>query len=175
LLNAKTVDEVRNRLMDRQGEQLQAIGTGVAPPGIPPPAANRTADPTGPRPAGGVFDSGQLTAAKRLAANRAVGAAFELDVAKKLKNSGIPTAREVTLETQSGVRTRMDFLTQDPLSGKIDCIECKASPKAPFTRKQELAHPEIAKSGATVVGAGKPGFPGGLKIPPTPVRILRGR
>ena len=63
LLNARTEADVRNRLMDRQGETLQAsepeiiAGTGAAPPGAPPPTATRTADPTEPRPAGGVFDS----------------------------------------------------------------------------------------------------------------------
>jgi hypothetical protein len=63
LLNAKTEADVRNRLMDRPGERLPAsepetiAGTGAAPPGAPPPLATRTADPTKPRPPGGVFDS----------------------------------------------------------------------------------------------------------------------
>jgi hypothetical protein len=63
MLNAKTEDEVRNRMMDRQRERPKATepeiieGTGAAPPGIPPPSATRTADLTEPRPEGGVFDS----------------------------------------------------------------------------------------------------------------------
>ena len=34
-------------------------------------------------------------------------------------------------------------------------------------------HPEIEKSGATVVGRGKPGYPGGTQIPPTRVEVVR--
>lgn len=34
-------------------------------------------------------------------------------------------------------------------------------------------HAEIEESGATVVGKGKPGYPGGTKIPPTTVEITR--
>jgi hypothetical protein len=82
--------------------------------------------------------------------------------------------QQITIETESGVRTRLDFLTQDPLTGEIGCIECKASPTAPLTGNQTLAFPEIGESGGTIVGAGKPGFPGGMQIPPTPVEIIRG-
>ncbi len=37
------------------------------------------------------------------------------------------------------------------------------------------ARPNAIKSnsGATIVGKGKPGFPGGTKIPPTRIEILR--
>jgi hypothetical protein len=63
LLNAKTEADVRNRLVDREGERPRASEpetierTGAAPPGAPPPTATRTADPTEPRPQDGVFDS----------------------------------------------------------------------------------------------------------------------
>jgi hypothetical protein len=55
MLNAKTEADVRNRLMDREGERLQATepetfeGTGAAPPGAPPLLATRMSDPTEPR------------------------------------------------------------------------------------------------------------------------------
>ena len=60
---AKTEGDVRNRLLDRDGESPEAAKpdiierTGTAPPGVPPPSATRTADLTEPRPQGGVFDS----------------------------------------------------------------------------------------------------------------------
>jgi hypothetical protein len=91
-----------------------------------------------------------------------------------LEQRDLSTGGQITVKTQSGVRTRVDVLTQDPQSGEIGCIECKASPAAPLTPNQKLAFPEIEKSGAIIVGAGKPGFPGGLQIPPGAVRIIRG-
>jgi len=42
-----------------------------------------------------------------------------------------------------------------------------------LTGNQTSAFPEIAESGATVVGKGKPPFSGGTKIPPTEVDIVR--
>jgi hypothetical protein len=46
--------------------------------------------------------------------------------------------------------------------------------RAPLTAAQTAAFPEIEESGAVIVGAGKPGFPGGMQIPPTKVVIVRG-
>jgi hypothetical protein len=51
--------------------------------------------------------------------------------------------------------------------------ECKASETAPLTPNQAAAFPEIESRGATIVGAGKPGFPGGTRLPPTRVEIIR--
>ncbi|AZD60313.1 hemagglutinin/hemolysin-related protein [Pseudomonas chlororaphis subsp. aurantiaca] len=42
-----------------------------------------------------------------------------------------------------------------------------------MTKNQKKAFPEVEKTGATVVGKGKPGFPGGTTIPPTRVEIIR--
>ncbi|SFJ52107.1 RHS repeat-associated core domain-containing protein [Bosea sp. OK403] len=106
-------------------------------------------------------------------ANRAAGNAFENAVGASLEQTGVTIGRQVTIQTQSGVRTRLDFLTRDSV-GTIRCIECKASPTASLTRNQGLGFPEIGQQGGTVVGAGKPGFPGGIKIPPTAVDIIRG-
>lgn len=58
-------------------------------------------------------------------------------------------------------------------NGNTVCTECKASDTAPLTKNQAAAFPEIQESGATVVGNGKPGFPGGTQIPPTTVDIIR--
>jgi hypothetical protein len=41
------------------------------------------------------------------------------------------------------------------------------------TPGQAQAHPEIQKTGATVVGKGKPGYPAGTQIPPTSVNVIR--
>ena len=80
-------------------------------------------------------------------------------------------APQVTVKTASGVKTRLDYGTVD--KGTIECIECKASATAPLTANQALAFPEIAKTGAVVVGKGKPGLPGGTVIPPTTVKVVR--
>ena len=118
--------------------------------------------------------TGSLTAAQQLAINQAAGAAFEQTVGAELDQSGLTVGQQITIETESGVRTRLDFLTLDPVTGDVECVECKASSTAPLTKNQTLAFPEIAQSGGTIVGAGKPGFPGGTKIPPTNVQIIRG-
>lgn len=84
----------------------------------------------------------------------------------------VDTAREVTLKTQSGTNVRVDIISRDKQSN-IACVECKSSATAPLTPNQKAGFPEIEKSGATVIGVGKPGFEGGTKIPPTKVEIIR--
>jgi filamentous hemagglutinin len=44
---------------------------------------------------------------------------------------------------------------------------------APVTTDQSNAFREMFRDGATIMGKGKPGFPGGMKIPPTQVKIWR--
>lgn len=124
--------------------------------------------PQGPAAKGG------LTAAEQFAINRAAGAAMERTMGANLDARGIENGPQVAMRTENGLQTRMDFVTRDPQSGTIGCIECKASQTAPIKPNQRLAHAEIARSGAIIVGAGKPGFPGGTKIPPTEVQIVRG-
>lgn len=115
-----------------------------------------------------------LTAAEQLAANRAAGVEFERAVGLELSQSGLFVGQQITIRTRSGVPTRLDFLTENPVTGEIDCVECKASLSAPLTQNQMLAFPEIRTSGGTIVGRGKLGFPGGMQIPPTAVQIRRG-
>jgi hypothetical protein len=105
--------------------------------------------------------------------NKAAGAEFERNTEEKLKELKLEYAGQITVETPSGVRTRLDFLARDPVTGEIIGIECKGSATARFTRGQRQAHQEILRYGATIVGEGKPGFPGGMKIPPTRVQIWR--
>ena len=109
----------------------------------------------------------------QLAANKLAGEAFENQVGDRLEAVGTEPGNELTLQTQSGAKTRLDYLFRDPTTSAIRCIECKSSETAPLTPKQEVAFPEIESGGATVVGAAKPGFPGGTVIPPTRVEVIR--
>ncbi|EJM83127.1 S-type pyocin domain-containing protein [Pseudomonas sp. GM60] len=104
--------------------------------------------------------------------NKKQGKAFEDDSYGEYSKTKPEAAREVTVKTDSGVKTRIDMMGRDT-DGEISCVECKSSETAPLTKNQKAAFPEIEKTGATIVGKGKPGFPGGTKIPPTRVEILR--
>jgi RHS repeat-associated protein len=112
-----------------------------------------------------------VRAAEQLAKNRAAGKAFEESFASKLAAEGEEISLQVTVKTESGARTRLDMLTNK--NGRCRVIECKSSSTAGFTENQRKAFPEIEQSGATVVGKGKPGFPGGTQIPATRVEIIR--
>jgi RHS repeat-associated protein len=115
-----------------------------------------------------------ITAAEQLSMNRAAGLAFEKAVGEQLIKKEIEVGAQITIKTESGISTRLDFMTKDPFTGKLNCIECKASQTAPLTINQAAAFEEIAKSGGTITGAGKLGFPGGTSLPPTIVDIIRG-
>lgn len=104
--------------------------------------------------------------------NKKQGKAFEDTSYDKYSETRPEAVREVTVKTDSGVKTRLDMMGRDT-DGEISCVECKSSETAPLTKNQKAAFPEIEKTGATVVGKGKPGFPGGTKIPPTRIEILR--
>ncbi len=49
----------------------------------------------------------------------------------------------------------------------------KASITAPLTKNQKKAFPEIERTGATVVGKGKPGYSKGTKIKPNKLSSRR--
>jgi len=124
----------------------------------------------------------QLSPAEALAArrqaqlevNKAAGAAFENATEATLRQEeDIEFARQITAELPSGARVRIDFVTQNRVTGEIKCLECKSSPTAPVTSDQTMAFREMEQSPATIMGKGKPGFPGGMKIPPTRVEIRR--
>jgi len=108
----------------------------------------------------------------QLEKNKEKGKAFEDKSYVDYSKSKVESVREVTVKTDSGVRTRIDMMGRDA-DGNVSCVECKSSETAPLTRNQKLGFPEIEKTGATVVGKGKPGFPGGTTIPPTRVEIIR--
>jgi len=119
---------------------------------------------------------GPLTRTEQLFANRARGHAMEQQSADVLRWEGMrDVSPQITLMTPQGTRIRMDFVALDPHSAEIVCVECKGSATARLRSRQRLGHFEIEQFGATVVGAGKPAFPGGSVIPPTRVRTMRPR
>ena len=105
-------------------------------------------------------------------ANKAAGEAFERQVMERVRETQTGVVQQVTVRTGSGTKTRLDLMGRDG-GGNIVCTECKASATAPLTRNQSIAFPEIQRSGAVVVGKGKPGYPGGTEIPPSSVNIVR--
>ena len=114
---------------------------------------------------------GMTPPARGVQANNAAGNEWSRAVGAELKATHEVAVPEITVRTQSGAKTRLDWVTKD--SGTIGCVECKASATARLTPGQTAAHPEIAQTGATVVGKGKPGVPGGTVIPPTQVQVRR--
>jgi hypothetical protein len=104
--------------------------------------------------------------------NKAAGAEFEDKTYDGFSEEMEESGQQVTVKTDSGTRTRLDMIGRDK-NGDINCVECKASDTAPLTRNQKRAFPEIKRSGGTIAGKGKPGFPGGTVIPPTRVDIVR--
>ena len=111
-------------------------------------------------------------AVKNVVANKIKGDAFRDKVAKGAIKGNKNIQKEITVKTKSGTRTRVDVI--GTRNGKPRLIEAKASQKAPLTKNQAKAFPEIQKSGAVVVGKGRPGYPRGTVIPPQKVRIIRG-
>jgi len=105
-------------------------------------------------------------------ANKAAGDAFENQVASDFRSTGKAVVQQITIKTDSGVKTRLDIVTIDS-DGKFQCVECKSSETARLTKNQKKAFQEIERTGGTVVGKGKPGVPGGTRMPPRPVEIKR--
>jgi filamentous hemagglutinin len=108
----------------------------------------------------------------RIRENAAQGAAWEQAVLNDLQATQTNVVQQITVRTPSGVRTRLDFLGND-VTGAVIATEAKSSATAPLTIRQTAAFPEIQRSGAIVVGAGKPPFVGGTQIPPETVIIRR--
>ena len=111
--------------------------------------------------------------AEQLAENKKKGAEWEQNRYEHYtQNEGANLTPQVTVKTDSGTKTRVDFLGTDK-NGNPLCIECKSSPTAPLTPNQKKAFPEISESGGTVVGKGTPEFPSGSRLPPTTPKIER--
>lgn len=80
--------------------------------------------------------------------------------------------RETCEHEPTGARQGEGF-SDVGISGIAALTEAKSSSTAPLTKNQALAHPEIEKTGATVVGQGKPPYTGGTQIPPTKAKVVR--
>ena len=116
----------------------------------------------------------KLTVAEQFEVNKVAGKAFEDEYGMELQKGILLHAPQVTVETSSGTRLRLDFMTRDPGTGEVRCIECKASPTARLSPKQKAGFPDMEKAGGTVKGnAGEPHFPAGTKFPPVKVDIYR--
>jgi filamentous hemagglutinin len=105
--------------------------------------------------------------------NKAEGVAFENWFGEKIINTRTNVRNQITVKTQSGVKTKLDFICNKGPNNIIQIFEAKASPTAPLTTNQKIAFPIIELEGATIVGEGKPPFTGGCEIPPTKVIIIR--
>ncbi len=110
--------------------------------------------------------------ATQIGKNAAQGRAYEETVFKEFQKTVSDAVQQLTIKTDSGVKTRVDIAGRNS-NGTPCLVECKSSPGAPLTPNQTKAFPEIEQSGGTVMGQGKPGFPGGTRISPTPVKVKR--
>ncbi|RAS97169.1 type VII secretion protein [Bacillus cereus] len=111
---------------------------------------------------------------KTLKANSLAGKEYETKMFEVIKQQK-PTSElneQITVQTKSGVRTRIDIGGKDA-NGKIDLVELKSSPTAPLTKNQKKAFPEIAESGAIVKSRNKPPFEHLEEIPPTKINVIR--
>ncbi|MGE5329369.1 MAG: pre-toxin TG domain-containing protein [Deltaproteobacteria bacterium] len=111
--------------------------------------------------------------ASQVLENKAKGDAFEKVVKQEIEKTQRDVVEQITVKTESGVKTKLDLLGIDKKAGDVKITESKSSLTAPLTKNQKKAFPEIEQKGATVVGKGKPPFKGGTKIPPTKVDIVR--
>lgn len=112
--------------------------------------------------------------AEQIKINQKNGAEFEKDCFKKFNKSVTNAEQQITIETPSGVRTRVDAIGIDKSTGDIVIQEYKSSLTAPKTANQTIAFPEIFEHGGIVKGAGKGIFSGGFEIPSgTNITIIR--
>jgi hypothetical protein len=111
---------------------------------------------------------------EQLKANAQQGAAFEPKAKQQFAKGKSNVQQQVTIKSkESGTKTRVDAIGVDDATGQPALGEFKSSETADLTKNQAKAYPEIERSGGVVVGAGKPGFPGGTEIPPTGTTVLR--
>jgi hypothetical protein len=149
-------------------ENAKAFGTGA----VVGTAARSLAELLAPSR----FYTPGYTRAEQLGINRNVGRAWEDSEADRLRDLNFRRlSPQITLMPPGGPSVRIDLMGVHPETGEVVCFECKSSQTAPLTKRQSEAFNKIEQYGATVRGAGKPGFPGGTAIPPTKVQLLRPR
>jgi RHS repeat-associated protein len=138
----------------------------------PQQAVTRSANATAKATAGGSAAVKPSPRNRNITANAANGRRLERKVTRGLRKGNNNVQRQVTIKTQSGLRTRVDNIATR--NGEIRVFEAKSSKAAKLTPNQKRAFAEIEKSGGVVVGKGKPGYEGGTAIPPQRVKIIRG-
>lgn len=112
--------------------------------------------------------------AETLAKNQEKGKKFEDKVGKDLEKSGNKNIQDqVTIKPNGGGTGNVRVDKVSTKKGKTVLTEAKSSKTAPLTKNQKAGFPVIKKNGGTVVGKGKPGYPGGTQIPPTKVNVVR--
>jgi hypothetical protein len=104
--------------------------------------------------------------------NARQGKRFEQQTEAALKLTDQNVQGQVTIETQTST-VRIDHISTDSATGAIKLTESKSSAKAPLTKAQKPGYRDIEQTGGTIKGEGKPGYPGGARIPPTKVDIVR--
>lgn len=77
-----------------------------------------------------------------LAQNRINGRAFEREQFEVFSRNNNNAVEQVTIKTNSGVRTRVDAIGLEP-NGHVVINEYKSTPAAPLTPNQKIAFPEI--------------------------------
>jgi hypothetical protein len=180
-LEADAAEEIAGRQPSEQVAGAQPETSVTASPNAPVSDAAREAGSTGSLTAEDEPSAADQLSARRAAqlkVNNAAGAAYETATEAELSSLGpeeFDFGRQLTVEVPSGDRTRLDFMTRNRVTGEIGCLECKSSSTAQTRPRQTAVFAEMLQHGATIVGKGKPGFPGGMKIPPTRVEFRRPR
>jgi RHS repeat-associated protein len=110
----------------------------------------------------------------QVSVNAQRGAAFEQQLLLEAQATQIDVATQLSVRSLgTWTRTKLDLVGRDPITGVVILTEGKSSATATLTAAQTAAFPDIAANGAVVIGRGKPGYPRGTVIVPTPVVIKR--
>ena len=121
----------------------------------------------------GGYDKGSSSAETQLEKNKKKGEYFANKETENFKKEADNVEKEITIKSRDGTKTRVDAIGVDKDTGAVKIQEYKGSETAPLTKNQKTAFPQISETGGEVVGKGKGSFPGGTKIPPTKVEIVR--
>ena len=96
----------------------------------------------------------------------------EKSIAAAEARGEVVIGREITIQTGSGVRTRIDLAVRDA-QANLKFIESKNGPSARFQPNQRTGFPQIRTSGGIPKGAraNEAGLTAGQPIGPTPVQV----
>lgn len=121
-----------------------------------------------------VHANNSISHAEQVKINKKNGAEFEKKCFKKFNKTVANAEQQITIETPSGIKTRVDAIGINKRTGDIVIQEYKSSITAPKTANQKIAFQEIFEHGGIVKGAGKGIFSGGFEIPSgIKVKIIR--